>query len=104
MTEWTERELQQWCNEASERTFVYFYTPFCGTCRVAERMLQVILTIKPTLPIVKCNINYCPQVAQNWQIESVPCLVDVEAQSVSRKRYRMQDVNELLAWFQSGTD
>ncbi|MDF2962738.1 MAG: thioredoxin protein [Paenibacillus sp.] len=101
MLEWTEEQLKEWLkNRTAERKFVYFYTPLCGTCKMTERMLQVILTLDPLLPIVKCNINFCPNIAQEWQIESVPCIAGIEPDSGIRKRYRMQGVDDLRRWFQ----
>jgi thioredoxin-like negative regulator of GroEL len=101
LTEWTEQQLRHWMDESSESIYIYFYTPLCGTCKMTERMLQVLLTMNPQLPIVKCNINFCPQIARDWRIESVPCLVEADRTQVKRKRYRMQAVDELLVWFQA---
>ncbi|MFD0681713.1 MULTISPECIES: thioredoxin family protein [unclassified Paenibacillus] len=101
MTEWTEMQLKEWeLSGKTERQFIYFYTPLCGTCKMTERMLQVILALEPTLPIVKCNINFCPQIALEWKIESVPCLAGFGPDGVLRKRYRMQAVDDLHRWFQ----
>lgn len=101
MTEWTEEQVKQWVlNPQEERKFFYFYTPLCGTCKMTERMLQVILALDPQLPIVKCNINFSPQLAREWQIESVPCIVGAGANGAFRRRYRMQAVDDLLHWFQ----
>jgi thioredoxin-like negative regulator of GroEL len=100
MEEWTEQQLLSWMKEKDELRFVYLYTPLCGTCKVTERMLQVVLAIHPELPVVKCNVNFCPTLAQSWQVESVPCLVRVTNHRLSRKKYRMQGVDELLRWFQ----
>ncbi|WP_028548232.1 thioredoxin family protein [Paenibacillus sp. UNC451MF] len=100
MEEWTERQVQQWISESDERLFIYFYTPMCGTCKVTERMLQVIVELEKDLPLVKCNINFCPELAQSWQLESVPCIVSIEDHHLMRKRYRMQAVDDLLRWFQ----
>jgi thioredoxin-like negative regulator of GroEL len=100
IVEWTERELQHRLIVSGEPQFVYLYTPLCGTCKMTERMLDIIMTIQPDLPIVKSNINYCPKLTQSWQIESVPCLVSLYDHSVKDKRYRMQGVDDLLRWFQ----
>jgi hypothetical protein len=76
------------------------YTPLCGTCKMTDRMLSVVLTIMPNLPIVKSNVNFCPQLVQSWMIESVPCIVSLGQHRIIDKRYRMQGVDDLLRWFQ----
>ena len=100
MEEWTEEQLLGWKERESGHKFVYFYTPLCGTCKVTERMLQVVLAIHPELPIVKSNANFCPQLAQSWKIASVPCLVSMAGHQLQSKKYRMQGVAELLRWFE----
>jgi thioredoxin-like negative regulator of GroEL len=102
LTEWTEAQLIDWARSGkSERRFIFFYTPLCGTCKLTERMLQVILAMNPELPVVSCNINFSPQLAREWQIESVPCIVGREADGTMRKRYRMQAVDDLYKWLQN---
>jgi thioredoxin-like negative regulator of GroEL len=100
MVEWTEQQLRARILLSAERQFVYFYTPLCGTCKMTERMLQIILTMMPNLPIVKSNVNFCPQLVQSWKIESVPCIVRLEQYGIADRRYRMQGVDDLHRWFQ----
>ncbi|MFE5317388.1 thioredoxin family protein [Paenibacillus sp. NPDC056579] len=100
MEDWTEQQVKQLSAHPGKRMFIYFYTPMCGTCKVTERMLEVILAMKPELPIVKCNINFSPDLAQRWQLESVPSIAYVVDGEAADKRYRMQSVDDLLRWFQ----
>ncbi|CAN7567356.1 thioredoxin family protein [Paenibacillus sp. LjRoot153] len=96
MQELFQKELQDKVNQAREESFaVFMYTPLCGTCKVTERMLDIILTMKPNLPLVKCNINFLPQISQEWQIASVPCIVMIEPGKEKQYLYRMQSVDEL---------
>jgi len=100
LIEWTEEQLKIWLmKETAERIFIYFFTPLCGTCKMTEKMLQVILTLDPQLPVVKCNINFCQQTARAWQIESVPCIARLEPDGGIVKKYRMQAVDDLYRWF-----
>lgn len=101
MTEWTEQQLRTRLSLLSESQFVYLYTPWCGTCKMTEKMLQVVMTLMPDLPIVKSNVNFCPQLVQSWKIESVPCIVHLKQHGIADKRYRMQGVDDLLQWFQN---
>lgn len=75
---------------------VYFYTPWCGTCRLGGRMLDIVRTIEPEAAIWKADVNYMPAVVQEWKIESVPCLAFIEDKRISEKLYTMQSVPFLL--------
>lgn len=99
MEEWTEPQILQQLAIAGQRMFIYFYTPMCGTCKVTEKMLQIILTMRPELPVIKCNINFCRELTHRWQLESVPCIVSVMDGQLTDKRYTMYGVDDLLRWF-----
>jgi thioredoxin-like negative regulator of GroEL len=78
LQELSEQELLN-CVSKQEGSFaVFLYTPFCGTCKITERMLDIILTMQPSLPLLKSNINFIPQISREWQITSVPCIVILE--------------------------
>ncbi|OAS16251.1 thioredoxin family protein [Paenibacillus oryzisoli] len=96
MQELSQQELRDKVNQVSEGSFaVFLYTPLCGTCKVTERMLDIILTMKPNLPLVKSNINFLPHLSQEWRIASVPCVVIIEPGKEKQYMYRMQSVDEL---------
>lgn len=94
MQQWTRDEWEQ--TVASERlTAFYLYTPMCGTCAVATKMMDVIEQLLPTLPIGKANLNYMEQVAYDYEIESVPCLLIAQDGKVTEKVYAFQSVPHL---------
>ncbi|MDQ0875409.1 thiol-disulfide isomerase/thioredoxin [Paenibacillus sp. V4I3] len=96
MQELTGQELLERLSRTQEGSFaVFLYTPFCGTCKVTERMLDIIMTMLPFLPLVKSNINFLPQITREWQISSVPCIVIIEQGKEKEFIYRMQSVDEL---------
>lgn len=74
---------------------VYFYTPMCGTCQVASKMLQVIEQLVE-IEMGKMNLNFYPDLARDFEIESVPCLLFVEAGKVRETLYAFQSVPFLL--------
>lgn len=57
---------------------VYAYTPFCGTCQLAENMINEGRPLQHTLPIYLINLNVAPAFAKKWRILSVPCLLFFE--------------------------
>jgi len=75
---------------------VYFYTPWCGTCKIGERMLDVVLAMEPGRKIYKANVNFMPTIVPEWKIESVPALVFVAEKRVVEKLYTMRSVEHVL--------
>ncbi|MCP1308368.1 thioredoxin family protein [Paenibacillus tyrfis] len=123
LVEWSEKELLAWTlapSEAAEPEFqenaatgylthsepryVFFYTPLCGTCKVGERMLEVVAALNPRTTMGRSNINFSPVLARNWKIESVPCLVRWDRGTVADKKYRFDDVQELHRWMNLTTN
>jgi thioredoxin-like negative regulator of GroEL len=94
MNEWNRMELSAFF-EKKASGLVYFYTPMCGTCQVASKMLQVIEQLVE-LDIGKMNLNFYPDLARDFEIESVPCLLFVEAGKVRETLYAFQSVPFLL--------
>lgn len=60
---------------AGSRLALYVYSPFCGTCRLAERMLTLLEQSYPQLAIASVNVLDASELVQAHRIESVPCLL-----------------------------
>jgi thioredoxin-like negative regulator of GroEL len=76
MNDWNLDEISSFLNNHSSG-LIYFYTPLCGTCQVASRMLQVIGKMVD-VKIGKMNLNFHPELAEKFEIESVPCLLFIK--------------------------
>lgn len=74
---------------------LFVYTPLCGTCQLAGRMLEIVETMLPDLPLYKINLNFSPELGQHWRLRSVPCLVLLEAGQAVRIEYKMASVDHL---------
>jgi thiol-disulfide isomerase/thioredoxin len=74
---------------------LYLYTPFCGTCQLAKKMLTVVEAALPSLDIYMANLNFLPKQALDWGIESVPCLLVFENGSVIHKKYAFHSVEHV---------
>ncbi|WP_312092491.1 thioredoxin family protein [Niallia sp.] len=95
MIDW---KIDQWEELVKESpvAFLYLYTPLCGTCMVASKMLTVLHTMKPELNIGKMDLNYAPELAKKYEVESVPCLVIMEDGELKKKVYRFESVPHLV--------
>ncbi|BBI33668.1 hypothetical protein KCTCHS21_30670 [Cohnella abietis] len=59
-------------------------------------MLSVATEIVPEISMMSANINIMPDLAQQFQIESVPCLLIKSKDGTSSKQYRFPSVTELV--------
>ena len=91
MNEWTRTEWEQQM-QTQDVTAFYLYTPMCGTCAVASKMMDVVEQVLPDLSLGKANLNYMEQLAFDIEIESVPCLVISRNGKIEQKLYAFQSV------------
>ncbi|HDX9579739.1 thioredoxin family protein [Bacillus cytotoxicus] len=94
MIDWTGHEAAVAVRD-QEKTVLYVYTPMCGTCQLAKKMLTVVEVALPHLEIGMLNVNYAPHFAREYQIESVPCLLIFEKNQLVKKIYAFQSVEYL---------
>lgn len=94
MIDWTGHEATVAVRD-QDKTVLYVYTPMCGTCQLAKKMLTVVEAALPHLEIGMLNVNYAPHFARAYQIESVPCLLVFEKNQLVKKIYAFQSVEYL---------
>ncbi|WP_053367616.1 thioredoxin family protein [Bacillus sp. FJAT-27245] len=100
MKEWTSEEASAFLQNAKSG-LLYFYTPLCGTCQVASKMLEVVAAMNPHVEIGKINLNYAPEFAEIFAIESVPCLVFIREGRAIDSVYAFRSVPYLLEKLQT---
>lgn len=94
MNEWNRNDLAAFLDNQGSG-LLYFYTPLCGTCQVASRML-VVLEELVKVNMGKMNLNFYPDIAANFGIESVPCLLIVQKGKAKETIYAFHSVPYLL--------
>lgn len=95
MEKWTREEWEEQKQTAPQALF-YLYTPFCGTCQVASKMMQVIRELRKDLPIGQADLNYLEDLAIDYKIESVPCLLISENGRITEQIYTFHSIPHLL--------
>ncbi len=69
---------------------LFVTSPFCGTCQLAEQMLELAeASGAASFPILKCRASEWPETVQSYQLHQVPCLI---------KRNRQGQINVLYAF------
>lgn len=78
MKEMNGAELLELLAQPGEPLVVFLYTPLCGTCKAARRMLEVAEhLLPPGLRVAEGNVNLLPQLVQTLKVSSVPALLAV---------------------------
>jgi len=90
-----EQDLIGRSGQSDETVAVLFFTPLCGTCQIAERMLDVVQATGVDVKLCKININYAPKLRDSWQVASVPCLALIRDGHPVRMEYAMRSVDHL---------
>ena len=103
MEEWS---IKQWetALQSGEQAAFYLYTPICGTCAVASKMMSIVEQLVPQLQLGQANINFVEQIAYEHQIESVPCLLVCNGGKVTNKIYAFQSVPFLYELLKKAID
>lgn len=91
MKEWNRKEWETISRDA-ELSAYYLYTPMCGTCQVASKMLSVVEELVEDIPIGQANLNFEITMATDYQVESVPCLLIFEQGKIREKIYAFHSV------------
>ncbi|MBY3622000.1 thioredoxin family protein [Acinetobacter sp. CUI P1] len=99
-----EVEMLEALNRSGEPLVVFFHTPLCGTCKAAERMLEVAAHLLPAdLQMVAGNVNMLPNLVQQYRITSVPALLVASAEREDDPNiyYSMVSVERVLEYIRS---
>ncbi|WP_227397173.1 thioredoxin family protein [Jeotgalibacillus aurantiacus] len=86
--------------QTGESTAMYLYTPMCGTCKLAGKMLEVTAAAVKEPVIGKADLNYVESLAEKYEIESVPCLLLFKDGRLQEKIYKFESVPTLFEAFQ----
>ncbi|MEK4028281.1 thioredoxin family protein [Pseudobacillus sp. FSL P4-0506] len=71
---------------------IYAYTPLCGTCQLAGKMVDVVEKVDNGFIWARMDVNYHESFAIHHAIESVPCLLIFKEGELKEKIYAFQSV------------
>ncbi|MCR6110708.1 thioredoxin family protein [Bacillus sp. A301a_S52] len=77
-------------------TWIYLYTPLCGTCQLARTFIELAEKAYGKSFIYELDLNYFKNGAHLWEIESVPCLVQVVEGKPIKKLYAFESVSTVF--------
>ncbi|QFK72715.1 thioredoxin family protein [Pradoshia sp. D12] len=83
-------------NQTTINKAIYTFTPLCGTCQLAGKMLDIAKEVLPNASLEKVNLNYAKELAEEYQIQSVPCLILIKDNQLIEKIYAFHSVPYLV--------
>ena len=102
MERWSKEQIRE-KTKTNSHTALYFYTTLCGTCQLASRLLEITEKLVPHFHIGKADLNYMPEMAGKYGVESVPCLLIFKNGALQEKIYAFESVTNLYDKLQQHT-
>jgi thioredoxin 1 len=59
----------------NEVVFVDFYANWCGPCKMLTPSVEKLANEHPEVKVVKVDIDNEPEIAMNYQVQSIPTLI-----------------------------
>ncbi|HLR54293.1 MAG TPA: thioredoxin family protein [Pseudogracilibacillus sp.] len=76
-------------------SFVFIYSRFCGTCHVARSFLDKIEQVHNEEIFNELNASFATSFLQDYQIESVPCLLIMQQGEVKERVYTFYSIGNI---------
>ncbi|PKR78071.1 thioredoxin [Halalkalibacillus sediminis] len=75
---------------------IFVNSPFCGTCKVAKRMLEYVEEALEEEKFYELNATLAPDILQKYNIMSVPCLIVFKNGRPVDRMYAFRSVPHVL--------
>lgn len=84
--------------QTDKTAVVFFHTPLCGTCKLAERMINTVMeAAKPEMEGLTCDLNFMPDIAERYKIMSVPALLIFQAGELKETVFSFPSLEHIYA-------
>lgn len=75
---------------------LFITSPFCGTCQLAEQMLEIAeASGAAPFPVIKCRASEWPETVQKYRLHQVPCLIKKNSRGQIKILYAFESVTKI---------
>lgn len=82
---------------AGQTVLLDFWASWCGPCRMLSPVVEEIAAERPELKVGKINVDEQPELANQFQITSIPTLVVVKNGKIVHQAVGMRPKGQILA-------
>ena len=93
----TKSNFQQEVLDRHETVLVDFWASWCGPCRMLAPVVDEIAEENPNLKVCKVNIDEQPELANQFQIMSIPTLMVFKDGKVVNQSLGVQPKKKILS-------
>ena len=73
-----------------------FWAPWCGPCRMVVPLVEEIADERPDIKVVKINVDEEPELANQFQIMSIPTLMVVKNGEIVNRAMGARSKSKIL--------
>lgn len=82
MQELTSANFDSVVLQSSTPVFVDFWAPWCGPCKMMGPVVEAYASEHPEVLVVKVNVDEAPELAQRYNVLSIPTFIVIKGGSV----------------------
>lgn len=93
----TKKNFQTEVMESDKTVLLDFWAAWCGPCRMIAPVLEEVAQEREDVKVCKIDVDKEPELAQQFQIMSIPTLIVMEQGRVVNKALGAMPKNSVLA-------